>query len=164
MQNTTNKADDKLLEAIYESDVELFKEALKEGANINGVVSEEQDEEFDFQEGESYLSTALDIALSPLAYIPYDKKGNDKQKYESNHAKAFEILNALKALNPDESKADFKAKDRLESILETRDMELYDDPAVYGYADFEEEMSEEEWISEDPIKEYLESFEKSLES
>ncbi|WP_276891056.1 hypothetical protein [Helicobacter japonicus] len=37
---------------------------------------------------------------------------------------SYEILNTLKALNPDESKADFKAKDRLESILETRDMEV----------------------------------------
>lgn len=43
-----NKAEDKLLEAIYESDVELFKAALQEGANISGVVSEEQAEEFDF--------------------------------------------------------------------------------------------------------------------
>lgn len=158
-----NKADNKLLEAIYESDVELFKAALKEGANISGVVSEEQEEEFDFQEGESYLSTALDIALSPLIEMPYDKEGFNKQKYESNHVKAFEILNTLKALNPDESKADFKAKDRLDSIIETRDMELYDDPAVYGYADFEDEMSENEWLDSDPIKEYLESLEKEYE-
>lgn len=76
---------------------------------------------------------------------------------------SFEILNTLKALNPDESKADFTAKDRLESILETRDMELYDDPAAYGYADFEDEMSENEWLDSDPIKEYLESVGKEYE-
>ncbi len=38
-------------------------------------------------------------------------------------------------------------------------MELYDDPAAYGYADFEDKMSEDEWLACDPVKEYLESFE-----
>ncbi len=61
----------------------------------------------------------------------------NKEKYEKKYAKAFEILNTLKSLNPDESSIECSAADRLDSIIETRDMELYDDPAIYGYADFE---------------------------
>ena len=38
-------------------------------------------------------------------------------------------------------------------------MKLYDDPAIYGYADFEDKMTEDEWLACDPVKEYLESFE-----
>lgn len=152
-----NKADDKLLEAIYESDVELFKVALKEGANVSGVVSEEQEEEFDFIEGESYLSAALYCALTNLINKQHDKKGFNKEAYEKEYADAFEIFNALKALKPDESEAEIDSSEKIESLIEQREMDLADDPYCYGYADFEEEMSEEEWADEDPIVKYLES-------
>lgn len=88
-------------------------------------------------------------------YIPYDKKVLNKQKHENNHAKAFEILNTRKALKLDESKLKFKVKDRIESIVGTRDMEFYNDLAIYGYADFEDKMSEDEWLASSLAKEYL---------
>ena len=58
---------------------------------------------------------------------------------------------------------EFLSLNRLESILETRDMGLYDDHAVYDYADFEEEMSENEWLANDHVKKYLESVGKEYE-
>lgn len=79
----------------------------------------------------------------------------NKQKHENNHAKAFEILNTRKALKLDESKLKFKVKDRIESIVGTRDMEFYNDLAIYGYADFEDKMSENEWLASSLAKEYL---------
>ncbi len=160
-QQKGSSTNERLLKAILRSNVQSFHKAIKAGANINEPA--EAIDDYEEYEGQSFLSIALDIALSPLIEMPYDKKGFDKQKYESNHVKAFEILNTLKALNPDESKADFKAKDRLDSIIETREMELYDDPAAYGYADFEDKMSEDEWLACDPVKEYLESLEKEYE-
>ena len=156
-----SSANEKLLKAILRSNVDNFHKAIKAGANINEPIEVIEDyDDCEEYEGCSFLAVALDKALYHLTYFNHGKRGKfNKEKYEKKYAKAFEILNTLKSLNPDESGIECSAADRLDSIIETRDMELYDDPAVYGYADFEDKMSEDEWLACDPVKEYLESFE-----
>ncbi len=156
-----SSANEKLLKAILRSNVDNFHKAIKVGANINEPIEVIQDyNDCEEYEGCSFLAVALDKALYHLTYFNHGKRGKfNKEKYEKKYAKAFEILNTLKSLNPDESGIECSAADRLNSIIETRDMELYDDPAAYGYADFEDKMSEDEWLACDPVKEYLESFE-----
>ncbi|TLD88505.1 BspA family leucine-rich repeat surface protein [Helicobacter sp. MIT 03-1614] len=160
-----SSANEKLLKAILRSNVDNFHKAIKAGANINEPIEVIEDyDDCEEYEGCSFLAVALDKALYHLTYFNHGKKGKfNKEKYEKKYAKAFEILNTLKSLNPDESGIECSAADRLNSIIETRDMELYDDPAAYGYADFEDKMSEDEWLACDPVKEYLESLEKEYE-
>ena len=156
-----SSANEKLLKAILRSNVDNFHKAIKAGANINEPIEVIEDyDDCEEYEGCSFLAVALDKALYHLTYFNHGKRGKfNKEKYEKKYAKAFEILNTLKSLNPDESGIECSASDRLDSIIETRDMELYDDPAAYGYADFEDKMSKDEWLACDPVKEYLESFE-----
>ncbi len=160
-----SSANEKLLKAILRSNVDNFHKAIKAGANINEPIEVIEDyDDCEEYEGCSFLAVALDKALYHLTYFNHGKRGKfNKEKYEKKYAKAFEILNTLKSLNPDESGIECSAADRLDSIIETRNMELYDDPAVYGYADFEDKMSEDEWLACDPVKEYLESLEKEYE-
>ena len=160
-----SSANEKLLKAILRSNVDNFHKAIKAGANINEPIEVIEDyDDCEEYEGCSFLAVALDKALYHLTYFNHGKRGKfNKEKYEKKYAKAFEILNTLKSLNPDESGIECSASDRLDSIIETRDMELYDDPAAYGYADFEDKMSEDEWLACDPVKEYLESLEKEYE-
>ena len=156
-----SSANEKLLKAILRSNVDNFHKAIKAGANINEPIEVIEDyDDCEEYEGCSFLAVALDKALYHLTYFNHGKRVKfNKEKYEKKYAKAFEILNTLKSLNPDESSIECSAADRLDSIIETRDMELYDDPAIYGYADFEDKMTEDEWLACDPVKEYLESFE-----
>ena len=156
-----SSANEKLLKAILRSNVDNFHKAIKAGANINEPIEVIEDyDDCEEYEGCSFLAVALDKALYHLTYFNHGKRGKfNKEKYEKKYAKAFEILNTLKSINPDESGIECSAADRLDSIIETREMELYDDPAAYGYADFEDKMSKDEWLACDPVKEYLESFE-----
>ncbi|MBZ7964979.1 hypothetical protein [Campylobacter sp. 2457A] len=150
-----------LLIAIEESNVRKFKIALKKGANINGIVSEEYEEYGDFESsyGFTFLAVAAETALREIINVQHNKKGFNKEEYEKQYSDAFEIFNTLKALKPNESQEDcISAKICIEGIAETREMELYDDPYCYGYDEFDEEMGEDEWISEDPVVEYLKSF------
>ncbi len=156
-----SSANEKLLKAILRSNVDNFHKAIKAGANINEPIEVIEDyDDCEEYEGCSFLAVALDKALYHLTYFNHGKRGKfNKEKYEKKYAKAFDILNTLKSINPDESGIECSAADRLDSIIETREMELYDDPAAYGYADFEDKMSKDEWLACDPVKEYLESFE-----
>ena len=156
-----SSANEKLLKAILRSNVDNFHKAIKAGANINEPIEVIEDyDDCEEYEGCSFLAVALDKALYHLTYFNHGKRGKfNKEKYEKQYSKAFEILNRLKYINPDESGIECSAADRLDSIIETREMELYDDPAAYGYADFEDKMSKDEWLACDPVKEYLESFE-----
>lgn len=136
-------------------------QCVNKGANINAVFSNIGSASFDSlpmvvpteQDNDDIKFMATES--KQYLYIPYDKKVLNKQKHENNHAKAFEILNTRKALKLDESKLKFKVKDRIESIVGTRDMEFYNDLAIYGYADFEDKMSENEWLASSLAKEYL---------
>ncbi len=147
-----SSANEKLLKAILRSNVDNFHKAIKAGANINEPIEVIEDyDDCEEYEGCSFLAVALDKALYHLTYFNHGKRVKfNKEKYEKKYAKAFEILNTLKSLNPDESSIECSAADRLDSIIETRDMELYDDPAIYGYADFEDKMTEDEWLACDP--------------
>ncbi|ECL3645986.1 hypothetical protein [Campylobacter jejuni] len=150
-----------LLIAIEESDVRKFQIALEKGANINGIVSEEYKKYGDFESscGFTFLAVAAQKALYETINAHHDKKGFNKEEYEKEYSDAFEIFNTLKALKPNENQEGCtSAKICIEGIAETREMELYDDPYCYGYDEFDEEMSEDEWISEDPAIEYLKSF------
>ena len=131
-----SSANEKLLKAILRSNVDNFHKAIKAGANINEPIEVIEDyDDCEEYEGCSFLAVALDKALYHLTYFNHGKRGKfNKEKYEKKYAKAFEILNTLKSINPDESGIECSAADRLDSIIETREMELYDDPAAYGYA------------------------------
>ena len=144
-----SSANEKLLKAILRSNVDNFHKAIKAGANINEPIEVIEDyDHCEEYEGCSFLAVALDKALYHLTYFNHGKRGKfNKEKYEKKYAKAFEILNTLKSINPDESGIECSAADRLDSIIETREMELYDDPAAYGYADFEDKMSKDEWLA-----------------
>ena len=148
-----SSANEKLLKAILRSNVDNFHKAIKAGANINEPIEVIEDyDDCEEYEGCSFLAVALDKALYHLTYFNHGKRGKfNKEKYEKKYAKAFEILNTLKSINPDESGIECSAADRLDSIIETREMELYDDPAAYGYADFEDKMSKDEWLACDPV-------------
>ncbi|MFY4727290.1 hypothetical protein [Campylobacter jejuni] len=150
-----------LLIAIEESNVRKFKIALKKGANISGIVSEEYKKYGDFESsyGFTFLAVAAETALREIINVQHNKKGFNKEEYEKQYSDAFEIFNTLKSLKPNENQEDcISAKTYIEDLTETREMELHDDPYCYGYDEFDEEMGEDEWISEDPVVEYLKSF------
>ncbi|TLD79756.1 hypothetical protein LS70_009620 [Helicobacter sp. MIT 11-5569] len=133
----------------YQDLQEVFKYYLKNDSYLKGALDGLKQ-----HERRSFISSILSYEYQNLV-----EDGNlERQKYKVILPKNLIIVLTYDKYNFDgEILANFV--EDLEFELQHREMELYDDPCVYGYEEDEEEMDEEEWVQDqvEDIRDFLDA-------